>query len=209
MADESTFPPCPFTPLRLYPIVDRAEWVRKLLPLGVSTIQLRAKDLEGEELEREVQQAIKYAREYDARLFINDAWELALKHGAYGVHIGQDDISRTGFGALASSGMRLGISTHSEKEIEVALWLNPSYVAIGTVFHTSSKKMNYGPLGLNEFTRLRAITPCPVVAIGGIHLGNAAEVFDAGADACAVISEIRDAEDLEATVNAWRTLTAC
>lgn len=82
------FPTVPFR-LGLYPVVDSVEWIERLLQAGVRTIQLRIKDKRDEEVEADVIAAIELGRRYDARLFINDYWSLAIKHNAYGVHLGR------------------------------------------------------------------------------------------------------------------------
>lgn len=202
-----SFPACGPAPIGLYPIVDRAARVEKLLALGITTIQLRIKDLAAAELEREVQAAANTARAFpNSRLFINDAWEPAIKYGAYGVHLGQDDLAEPVLDAIESAGLRLGISTHSYAEIARARAYHPSYVAIGTVFPTDTKVMDYPALGLDEFARLRRLLDVPAVAIGGIDLECARSVLERGADGIAVISAIRDTTTLQGDVAAWRQL---
>lgn len=83
------FPPVPFR-LGLYPVVDSVQWIERLLDAGVRTLQLRIKDRRDEEVEADVVAAIALGRRYNARLFINDYWRLAIKHQAYGVHLGQE-----------------------------------------------------------------------------------------------------------------------
>ncbi len=190
-------------PLGLYPIVDRAAWVERLLGLGVRTVQLRVKDMSGEEREHEVVRAIELGRQAGAAVYINDHWELALRHRAYGVHIGQDDLPATDLDALRQAGLRLGISTHGFAEIARALAVRPSYIAIGTLFHSPSKTFAHAPLGLPAFARLRRLVNVPVVAIGGITLERARAVRAAGADGVAVISDVTLAADLPARVAAW------
>ena len=96
-------------PLGLYPIVDSSDWLKKLLPTGVSTIQLRIKDKALNE--NEIKTAITLAKQYHTRLFINDHWELAIQHGAYGVHLGQEDLHKVDT-KNSGCGLRLGVSTH-------------------------------------------------------------------------------------------------
>jgi len=197
------FPDCGTEPLGLYPIVDRASWVERLLPLGVRTIQLRAKDLSGTELEKEVTQAIATARRFNARLFINDHWQLALKHGAYGVHLGQDDLPTADLRAIQQAGCRLGLSTHGYAEIARSLAVTPSYIAIGTLYPSPSKTFAHAALGLEAFTQLRRLVGVPVVAIGGITIERAPEVMKSGADGLAVISDITRAGDVDGRVREW------
>ena len=198
------FRDCGTQPLGLYPLVDRAAWLEKLVPLGVTTVQLRAKDLTGAALEKEIVTAIEFARRHSTRLFINDAWELALKHGAYGVHLGQEDLAGADLSALARGGIRLGVSTHNYTELARAAALRPSYIAIGPVFETASKALAHPPLGVAGFQRLAALAPAPVVAIGALTPERAPALVAAGASGCAVIGDLLTASDLAARVGQWR-----
>lgn len=134
------FPPVPFR-LGLYPVVDSVQWIERLLDAGVRTLQLRIKDQRDEEVEADVVAAIALGRRYNARLFINDYWRLAIKHQAYGVHLGQEDLQATDLNAIRAAGLRLGVSTHDDMEIDVALAARPSYIALGHVFPTQTKQM--------------------------------------------------------------------
>lgn len=203
----SAFPDCNNTPLGFYPIVPRAEWLERLLPLGVTTIQLRIKDLSEEAVEDEIMTAIATARKYKARLFINDYWQLALKHGAYGVHLGQEDIETADINALAKAGIRLGLSTHSYAEVARALAIHPSYIAIGPVFPTTTKEMRFAPQGLEALARWRrTLSSYPLVAIGGMFRYNAPEVLAAGVDSIAVVRDVVNNNNVNASVNEWLDL---
>ncbi|WP_204271231.1 thiamine phosphate synthase, partial [Escherichia coli] len=90
------------------------EWIARLLEAGVRTLQLRIKDKRDEEVEADVIAAIALGRRYHARLFINDYWRLAVKHQAYGVHLGQEDLETTDLNAIRDAGLRLGVSTHDD-----------------------------------------------------------------------------------------------
>ena len=188
----------------LYPLVDRAAWLKELLPLGVTTIQLRAKDLSGAALEKEIVAAIDLARRYNARLFINDAWELALKHGAYGVHLGQEDVAGADMSVLTRAGIRVGISTHNYAELARAAALQPSYIAIGPVFATPTKALTQPPLGIRGFQRLAALAPAPVVAIGALTPEHVPALRASGANGFAVIGDIIKATDFVARVRNWQ-----
>jgi len=192
--------------LGFYPIVNRAAWLEKLLPLGVSTIQLRIKDLQGEALEAEIRHAVLLAEQYGCRLFINDYWELALKYHAYGVHLGQEDLEWADLQALAQAGIHLGISTHCYAEVARALAIQPSYIAIGPVFETTTKPMAFQPQGLEQLAYWCRTLKYPLVAIGGIFLENAPDVLKTGVGSLAVVRDITQAEDLDRRVLAWRTL---
>ena len=143
------FPPVPFR-LGLYPVVDSVAWIERLLEAGVRTLQLRIKDRRDSEVEDDVIAAIALGRRYHARLFINDYWQLAIKHQAYGVHLGQEDLETTDLSAIRQAGLRLGVSTHDDMEIDVALAARPSYIALGHVFPTQTKQMPSAPQGLEQ-----------------------------------------------------------
>lgn len=189
------FPPVPFR-LGLYPVVDSVEWIARLLDAGVRTLQLRIKDKREEEVEADVIAAIALARRYNARLFINDYWRLAIKHQAYGVHLGQEDLDTTDLTAIRQAGLRLGLSTHDDIEIDVALAARPSYIALGHVFPTQTKQMPSAPQGLATLTRhIARLGDYPTVAIGGISLSRAPEVLATGVGSIAVVSAITQADE--------------
>ena len=195
------FPPVPFR-LGLYPVVDSVQWIERLLDAGVRTLQLRIKDKRDEDVEADVVAAIALARRDNARLFINDYWRLAVKHNAYGVHLGQEDLETTDLKAIQRAGLRLGVSTHDDMEIDVALAARPSYIALGHVFPTQTKQMPSEPQGLAQLARhIERLADYPTVAIGGISLARAPEVLATGVGSIAVVSAITQAAD-------WRAATA-
>lgn len=195
------FPPVPFR-LGLYPVVDSVQWIERLLDAGVRTLQLRIKDQRDEEVEADVVAAIELGRRYNARLFINDYWRLAIKHQAYGVHLGQEDLQSTDLSAIRAAGLRLGVSTHDDMEIDVALAARPSYIALGHVFPTQTKQMPSAPQGLEQLTRhIERLVDYPTVAIGGISLARAPTVMATGVGSIAIVSAITQAAD-------WHLATA-
>jgi hydroxymethylpyrimidine kinase / phosphomethylpyrimidine kinase / thiamine-phosphate diphosphorylase len=194
------FPRCGDMPLGLYPVVDSASWVKRLGGQGVSTIQLRVKDMQGVALEKEITGAIAAAKGLGVRLFINDYWQLAIEHGAYGVHLGQSDLLTADMVAIEKAGLRVGISTHCEEEVGRALAYTPSYIAVGPIFETTSKEMPFLPQGLRRLTFWCQYLDCPVVAIGGINQSNVASVVEAGADGIAMIAGVVQQKDPEAAV---------
>ena len=161
-------------PIGFYPVVPTAAWVSRLLGWGVHTIQLRAKgaDYSAQTLEREVRAAVEAGRAVSgAQVFINDHWQLALDAGAYGVHLGQEDLDTADIEALRRAGLRLGLSTHTPAELVRAHAVRPSYLAIGPIYPTTLKVMPYEPVGLERLAAwARNAAPYPVVAIGGISL---------------------------------------
>ena len=195
---QSNFPPVPFR-LGLYPVVDSVAWIERLLAAGVKTIQLRIKDKQDDEVEADIVAAIALGRRYDARLFINDYWRLAIKPQAYGVHLGQEDLETTDLAAIRAAGLRLGVSTHDDMEIDVALAARPSYIALGHVFPTQTKQMPSAPQGLEQLARhIERLADYPTVAIGGISLERAAAVLATGVGSIAVVSAITQADDWQA-----------
>ncbi|GKX45066.1 thiamine phosphate synthase [Pectobacterium carotovorum] len=196
----------PFAPtaqrLGLYPVVDSVEWIERLLSVGVKTIQLRIKDRSDEQAETDVIQAIALGRRYQAQLFINDYWKLAVKHQAYGVHLGQEDLDTADLAAIKKAGLRLGVSTHDDRELARAVAINPSYIALGHIFPTQTKDMPSAPQGLAELTRHIADLQdrFPTVAIGGISIDRVPAVLATGVGSIAVVSAITQAPD-------WRQAT--
>lgn len=196
-APTRAFAPCPQR-LGLYPVLPSAAWVERVLACGVRTVQLRVKDAEPAALRAEVERAVAAGRRYpDARVFINDHWQLALEAGAYGVHLGQEDLAVADLHALAQAGVRLGLSSHGYFEILLALQLKPSYLALGPIFATATKDVAAPPQGLARLARYaRLAAPhAPLVAIGGIGAGNLAEVLAAGVGSAAVVSAVTGAAD--------------
>ncbi|RDI42563.1 thiamine phosphate synthase [Aquicella lusitana] len=192
----ASFPNCGPRPLGLYPIVDSSDWLQTLLPLGVTTIQLRIKHQTGKTLEKEIQRSILLAKKYKARLFINDEWEKALAFGAYGVHLGQEDLQLADIKKINEAGLRLGVSTHCYYEVARAHAIQPSYIACGPIFPTTSKMMSFAPQGiLNLKNWCSLLNQYPLVAIGGINRANIDNVLATGVSGVAMISAITKAED--------------
>ena len=132
----------------LYPIVDRANWINRLAPYKIKILQLRIKDLEGERLEQEIKKAVELSKKFQVRLFINDFWELALKYNAYGVHLGQEDLEKAHLKKIKEKGLKLGLSSHSYEEGAIAKGISPSYVALGPIYFTQLKAMDFAPQGV-------------------------------------------------------------
>ncbi|AUD77774.1 thiamine phosphate synthase [Kangiella profundi] len=186
--------------LGLYPVVDSAEWLERLLPLGITTIQLRVKDLKGDSLESEIQKAVAISRQYNARLFINDHWQLAIKYQAYGVHLGQEDLDDADLAAISQAGLYLGVSTHCFYEVARAHAIKPSYLACGPVYHTDSKQMPWIPHGIENLNYWKNLMQSyPWVAIGGINTDRIADVASTGVSGIAMISAITKAHNPEQT----------
>jgi hydroxymethylpyrimidine kinase / phosphomethylpyrimidine kinase / thiamine-phosphate diphosphorylase len=176
--------------LGLYPIIDSVEWLARLLPLGVTTAQLRIKNLHGNALESEIEKAIELAKKYSCRLFINDFWQIAIDKGAYGVHLGQEDLDDADIDAIYQAGLRLGISTHCHYEVARAHTYRPSYIACGPIFATQTKIMPWSPQGIFGLRYWSRALDYPVVAIGGISDEKIELIKSTGCSGIALITAI-------------------
>ena len=193
-------PACSPPALGLYPVVPDSSWIKILCRAGVSCIQLRNKNLQGQDLENEIHQAIQLAQNYSCRLFINDHWQLALKHQAYGVHLGQEDLETADLTAIKKAKLRLGISSHCHYEVARAHGVKPSYIACGPVFPTSSKIMPWQPQAITGLKYWKnSLASYPLVAIGGIDASNIQEVAEVGVCGIAMISALTEAPNVEAS----------
>ncbi len=189
---------------RVYPIVASAEWVGRLLPLGVRLVQLRMKVGSAAELREEIRKAKALCARADAQLIVNDHWRLALDEGCDFVHLGQADLDGADVPTLRKAGVRIGISTHDHGELERALALEPDYLALGPIYPTLLKVMPWSPQGLGRITEWkRRIGTVPLVAIGGLTVERLPGVFAAGANAAAVVSDIVQNGDPEARTREW------
>ncbi|MCK1363835.1 thiamine phosphate synthase [Bradyrhizobium sp. 62] len=195
-------------PDRFYPVVDSLAWVERLTRLGVGTIQLRAKDLDDSQSLQMVTDALAITEGTQARLVVNDYWRAAIVAGAKYLHLGQEDLADADLNSIREAGLSLGISTHDEDELETALAAEPDYVALGPIFFTTLKSMRFEPQGIPKITEWKKrIGNIPLVAIGGIKFEHAAEIFAAGANSIAVVSDITQNADPDARVRQWLGLS--
>lgn len=205
------FAPCP-TNLGLYAVLPDAAWVGRCARAGVPTVQLRFKSSDPAAIEREVQASVEAVRGTDSLLFINDHWRVAIAAGAYGVHLGQEDmdaLSADELREIRGSGLRLGVSTHGYAEMLRADAVSPSYIAMGAVFPTTLKKMATVPQGLARLDAYARLTRgYPQVAIGGIDEARLAPVLATGVGSVAVVRAIVAAEDPEGTAARWQAAIA-
>ncbi|SHO56289.1 Thiamine-phosphate synthase [Vibrio quintilis] len=201
---ETPFPSINQSLLNLYPVMGDSEWIKKLLELGVKTIQLRIKDEHRSDLIKQIREVVSLGQASDSQVFINDYWKIAIDENAFGIHLGQEDLLAADLKSIHAAGLRLGVSTHSYQEILTAELIKPSYIALGHIFPTSTKQMPSKPQGL---VRLRLYQQfinslsdyekrmIPTVAIGGIDLTNLSNVAAQGVDSIAVVRAITDADD--------------
>ncbi|HVS77553.1 MAG TPA: thiamine phosphate synthase [Steroidobacteraceae bacterium] len=189
---------------RVYPIVDSAAWIGRLLPAGARLVQLRVKDRPAEEVRGEIRESQRLCARAGAQLVVNDYWQLALEEECDFVHLGQGDLDTADVAALRRAGVRVGISTHDEAELARALALEPDYVALGPIYPTLLKAMAFAPQGLDRIGEWkRRIGALPLVAIGGITLERLPGVLAAGADSAAVVTDIVRNPDPEARMRDW------
>jgi thiamine-phosphate pyrophosphorylase len=187
-----------------YPIAPDLTWLKRLVPLGVRTIQLRLKDAPPERVRDEIAESLKVCAQHGCQLIVNDYWREAIELGADYLHLGQEDLASADLAAIRAKGIRLGISTHSPEELEIALAARPDYVALGPIYETKLKVMKWAPQGLGRITEWKArIGALPLVAIGGITPERAGGVAAAGADSIAVITDFFTHPDPEARVRQW------
>ena len=191
-----------------YPIFDSADWLERMLPLGVRLVQLRVKDRSERETGREIARAKTLCAQADCVLVVNDYWRLAIEEGCDFVHLGQEDLDGADLPAIRKAGLRLGVSSHDEAELERALATQPDYVALGPVYPTILKAMHWGPQGLDRVTQWKSrLGRIPLVGIGGISLDRAPGVFEAGADIVAAVTDITLNADPEGRLKAWIAAT--
>jgi thiamine-phosphate pyrophosphorylase len=191
-------------PDRFYPVVDSINWVARLTKLGVGTIQLRAKNLNDADALAIVREGLAVTRGTHTKLVVNDYWRAAIEAQARHLHLGQEDLADADVAAIRKAGLSLGVSTHDDDELAAALRVKPDYVALGPIFFTTLKSMRFAPQGIAKITEWkRRIGSIPLVAIGGIKFEHAADIFAAGADSIAVVSDVTQNADPDARVRQW------
>ena len=194
---------------RFYPIFDNADWLRRLLPLGVGMVQLRIKELTGDALTQQILQAQSLCRDAGAILVVNDHWQAAIDLGCDRVHLGQEDLDSADIPAIRRAGIKIGLSTHDRAELDRALSHDPDYIALGPVYPTILKKMKWHEQGLERLREWkRLIGDIPLVAIGGMTVERAQGAFEAGADVVSAVTDITLNDDPEARVRQWIEATA-
>jgi len=208
-ADRPAFAPCPRA-LGLYVVAPDAHWIARLATMGIPTLQLRFKSPDPEAVRTEIKAALAAVRGTDVRLFINDHWQIALEEGAWGIHLGQEDLAALGDANLATlrnAGVRLGVSTHGYAEMVLADQVRPSYIAMGAVYPTTLKAMATAPQGVARLMAYadllnRQQPPYPLVAIGGIDRERLGEVLPSGVGSVAVVRAVLAAADPQAEAQA-------
>ncbi len=193
---------------KFYPIVDSADWARRLLGAGAKLIQLRVKEASDSDVTAEIEGASLACDEAGAQLVVNDYWQAAIEAECDFVHLGQGDLDTADIKAIRKAGVRLGISTHDRAELDRALSYDPDYVALGPIYPTLLKEMPWEPQGLERIGEWKKLVGArPLVAIGGLTLERALLCLMAGADSAAVVTDIVRAPNPEARAKEWVAAT--
>ncbi|WP_141049055.1 thiamine phosphate synthase [Brucella melitensis] len=191
-----------------YPIFDSADWLERMVPLGIRLVQLRVKDEADAQLRAEIRAARDICAAHDCQLIVNDYWKLALDEGCDFIHLGQEDLDGADLDAIRAGGLKLGVSSHDEAELDRALSVRPDYIALGPIYPTILKKMKWHEQGLPRLGEWKArIGNIPLVGIGGLSVERAPGVFAAGADIVSVVTDITLHADPAARVREWIAVT--
>ncbi len=196
----------------LYLVTDRglsrgratAEIVREAVAGGATCVQLREKHGSSREFLEEAQAVQAVLRGTGVPLIINDRVDIALAVGAEGVHLGQQDMPIQAARRLGPPGWIIGVSAESLEDAIRAEQEGADYIGVSPVFATPTKTDTAVPLGLAGLREIRAAVKIPLVAIGGMHAGNARDVIRAGADGLAVVSAIVAADSPREAARALR-----
>ena len=192
-----------------YPIFDSSDWIARMLPLGIKLVQLRIKNSTNQMLREEITRARDLTAEAGCQLVVNDHWQLAIELGCDYVHLGQEDLDTADIVSLKKASIKIGISTHSNDELNRALQLSPDYVALGPIYPTILKKMAWQPQGLQRLAEWKKLAGhLPLVGIGGLNTDRVAGAFEAGADVVAAVTDITLNADPEARVSEWMSITS-
>ena len=189
---------------RFYPIFDHCDWLDRLVPLGIEIVQLRIKDTPEDEVRTQIRTAKSLCAQYNCQLVINDYWQLALEEGCDSIHLGQEDLDVADMAAIRAGGLKVGLSTHDDAELDRALSYKPEYIALGPVYPTILKKMKWHQQGLGKVSEWRErVGDTPLVAIGGMSVERAAGAYEAGADIVSAVTDITLHKCPETRVREW------
>ena len=200
------FKACPKR-LGLYGVFPDADWIARMVDAELPTAQLRFKSEDPQAIRKQIKAAVAAVQGSKTLLFINDHWEEAIEAGAYGVHLGQEDLVSANLDAIRDAGLRLGLSTHGYAELMIADRFCPSYIAMGAVFPTNLKQMPTAPQGLGRlYAYTKLMQHYSLVAIGGIDEKSIHAVAQSGVGSVAVVRAIVAADDPKAVVKRLQEL---
>lgn len=205
---------CDKKTMLLYAVTDRAwtgrqslyEQVEAALKGGATCIQLREKNLNGEEFLREAIEMAALCKKYKVPFLINDNVEIAMKCHADGVHVGQEDMEASRVRQRVGKDMIIGVSVHSVEEAMEAVKNGADYLGVGAVFSTSTKT-DAEVLPKQVLGDICSAVEIPVVAIGGISKANISQLSGTGVDGVALVSAIFAAEDITGECRLLRKLS--
>lgn len=187
-----------------YLIVDSADWIERLIPLGVKLVQLRMKDVDEATLRHHIRRSKIICATHSCQLIINDYWQIAIEEGSDFIHLGQEDLAVADLVAIRGAGLKFGLSSHDEAELDAALAAKPDYVALGPIWPTILKQMKWGPQGVERLRTWKSrVGDLPLVAIGGVTVERLDDVFAFGADSAAVVTDITRHADPEKRTREW------
>jgi thiamine-phosphate pyrophosphorylase len=176
------------------PVESLVSFVNKLATAGVQLIQLRAKKIPPRQF-LEMSRALIAAAPAHIKIIINDRPDIASITKSAGVHVGQEDLPVEAARNICPTPQWVGISTHNLEQLRAANHTSADYIAVGPIFPTTTKENPDPVVGLDLIRAARKLTRKPLVAIGGITISTAEEVFRAGADSVAIISDLLNAPD--------------
>ncbi|MCZ2203836.1 thiamine phosphate synthase [Bartonella sp. A05] len=187
-----------------YLIVDSSDWIKRLIPIGVKLVQLRMKNKTTKTVKQHIKCAKNICDKFGAQLIVNDYWEIAIDEKCNFIHLGQEDLNNADIPAIRAHGIKLGLSTHDERELDIAMSICPNYIALGPIYPTILKKMKWAPQGLDKIKQWKhQIGALPLVGIGGLTPERAIDVLKAGANSTAVVTDIILHEKPEERVQQW------
>lgn len=193
---------------RFYPIFDHTDWLERMLPLGIKLVQLRIKDQPQDVVRDQIAKGRDLCAQFGCVLVVNDYWQTAIDLGVEWIHLGQEDLDDADLSAIRKSGLKLGVSTHDDDELERVLAMDPDYVALGPVYPTILKKMKWHQQGLPRVTEWKKrVGEIPLVGIGGMSVERAAGVLEAGADIVSAVTDITLNAGPEGRVKQWLEAT--
>ncbi|SLN69769.1 Thiamine-phosphate synthase [Falsiruegeria litorea R37] len=193
---------------RFYPIFDHTDWLERMLPLGIKLVQLRIKDQPDDVIRAQIAKGRDLCADHGCTLVINDYWQAAIDLGVEWLHLGQEDLDDADLSAIRKAGLKLGVSTHDDDELERVLAMDPEYVALGPVYPTILKKMKWHQQGLPRVTEWKErVRDIPLVGIGGMSVERAPGVLEAGADIVSAVTDITLNDDPEGRVRQWLEAT--
>lgn len=167
-----------------------------LAEAGVRLLQIRAKHCPARLLFEESQRLVAgFSSMPDMRIIVNDRPDIARIAGAAGVHVGQEDLPVERAREICGKGLWVGVSTHSLEQLREADATSADYIAVGPIFPTQTKERPDPVVGIEFLRQARTRTQKPLVAIGGITIESAEQVYRAGADSLAVIRDLSQATD--------------